>query len=80
MTDDLVNQLREDFSDTPEILSWFDTKTYMGAETYTHISCMWESIKQAADYIEQLEARIKELEDGLLRIIAALSDDGDING
>ncbi len=80
MADDLVTRLREVFADTPEILSWLDVQTYQGAETYQHIAGMWGATKEAADYIEQLEARVKELEDGLLQVIVALSDDGDING
>lgn len=44
---------------------------------FTHPSNL---LRAAADYIELLEARVKELEDGLLKIIVALSDDGDING
>ena len=55
MTEDLVTRIRTVFEDTPQIMTWFDEETYVGAETRAHISGMWETLKDAADRIEQLE-------------------------
>ena len=61
MTDDLVTRIRTVFEDTPEVLSMLDVKTYAGAEAHTHMLGLWETMKDAAD-------RIKELEGALCRI------------
>ena len=55
MTDDIVTRIRTVFEDTPEVLSTLDVKTYAGAEAHTHMLGMWETMKEAADYIEELE-------------------------
>ena len=55
MTDDLVTRIRTVFEDTPEVLSTLDVETYAGAEAHTHMLGMWETMKKAADRIEELE-------------------------
>jgi hypothetical protein len=60
MTDDLVTRIRNFFEDTPQIMTWFDEETYVGAETRAHISGMWETLKEAADRIEHLERELGE--------------------
>ena len=55
MTDDIVTRIRTVFEDTPEVLSTLDVETYAGAEAHTHMLGMWETMKDAADRIEELE-------------------------
>ena len=57
MTDDIVTRIRTVFEDTPEVLSTLDVGTYAGAEAHTHMLGMWETMKEAADYIEKLEQK-----------------------
>ena len=61
MTDDLVARIRIVFEDTPEILSTLDVKTYSGAEAHIHLLGMWQTMKEAADRIEQLEAALRKI-------------------
>ena len=61
MTDDLVTRIRTVFEDTPEILSTLDVETYSGAEAYTHLLGMWNTMKDAADRIEELEAALRKI-------------------
>lgn len=61
MSDDLVTRIRNVFEDTPQIMTWFDEETYVGAETRVHISGMWETLKEAADRIEKLEAALEKI-------------------
>jgi hypothetical protein len=58
MTDDLVTRIRTVFEDTPEVLSMLDVETYAGAEAHTHMLGMWETMKEAADRIEQLKTAL----------------------
>ena len=60
MTEDLVTRIRNVFEDTPQIMTWFDEETYVGAETRAHISGMWETLKEAANHIEHLERELLE--------------------
>ena len=60
MTEDLVTRIRNVFEDTPQIMTWFDEETYVGAETRAHISGMWETLKEAANHIEHLERELGE--------------------
>jgi predicted nuclease with TOPRIM domain len=60
MTKDLVTRMRNVFEDTPQIMTWFDEETYVGAEVRSHISGMWETLKEAADRIEHLERELGE--------------------
>jgi hypothetical protein len=64
MTEDLVTRIRNVFEDTPQIMTWFDEETYVGAEVRAHISGMWETLKEAADRIEELEKKIAVMEVG----------------
>jgi hypothetical protein len=57
MTNDIVTRIRTVFEDTPEVLSTLDVETYSGAEAHTHMLGMWETMKEAADYIEKLERK-----------------------
>jgi RPA family protein len=61
MTDDLVTRIRTVFEDTPEVLSTLDVETYAGAEAHTHMLGMWETMKEAADRIEELEAALRKI-------------------
>ena len=61
MTDDLVTRIRIVFEDTPEILSTLDVETYSGAEAHTHLLGMWQTMKEAADRIEELEAALRKI-------------------
>jgi hypothetical protein len=60
MTEDLVTRIRNVFEDTPQIMTWFDEETYVGAEVRAHISGMWDTLKEAADRIEHLERELVE--------------------
>ena len=60
MTEDLVTRIRNVFEDTPQIMTWFDEETYVGAEVRAHISGMWETLKEAANHIEHLERELGE--------------------
>ena len=60
MTGDILKRLRIVFEDTPQILSTLDVNTYSGAEAHTHISGMWETLKEAANHIEHLERELAE--------------------
>jgi hypothetical protein len=60
MTEDLVARMRNVFEDTPQIMTWFDEETYVGAEVRAHISGMWETLKEAANHIEHLERELGE--------------------
>jgi hypothetical protein len=65
MTNDLVTRIRNVFEDTPQIMTWFDEETYVGAETRAHISGMWETLKEAADRIELLEAALRTIDNAI---------------
>ena len=58
MTDDIVTRIRTVFEDTPEVLSTLDVETYAGAEAHTHMLGMWETMKEAADRIEELQKQL----------------------
>ena len=60
MTKDLVTRIRNVFEDTPQIMTWFDEETYVGAEIRDHISGMWDTLKNAANRIEYLERELGE--------------------
>lgn len=74
MTDDLVTRIRTVFEDTPEVLSTLDVETYAGAEAHTHMLGMWETMKEAADYIEALEKRGLVLEDYIRGLLTVVDD------
>ena len=61
MTEDLVTRIRDVFADTPEVMTWFTEDTYAAAETRAHISGMWDTLKKAADRIEELERAVLDL-------------------
>jgi hypothetical protein len=60
MTDDLVKRLRHVFDDTYEVTKWIDDSTYEGAELFTHVVGMFETMLAAADRIEKLESVMKD--------------------
>jgi len=61
MTDDLVKRLRHVFDDTYEVTKWIDDSTYEGAELFTHVVGMFETMLAAADRIEKLEAALAHI-------------------
>jgi RPA family protein len=61
MTENIVTRIRTVFEDTPEVLSTLDVETYEGAEAHTHMLGMWETMKEAADRIEELEEALGAL-------------------
>jgi len=69
MTENIVIRIRTVFEDTPEVLSTLDVETYEGAEAHTHMLGMWDTMKEAADRIEQLTKRMHSSENTLKKIV-----------
>ena len=74
MSNDIVERIREVFSDTPEIIDMCD-ESYEGQEIASHIQGLYDAALEAASRIEQLEAALRGVlnADGVTDEIAKLA-------